>query len=156
LNRKFMQFAILEARKNLRTLDGGPFGACIVMNGKPIAMARNTVLKTKDATCHAEVNAIRIASKKLRNFDLSGCEIYSTNEPCPMCFSAIHWAGIGKIVYGTSISDAKKLGFNELAISAKKLRSAGKSKVRLQGGFLIGECEALLKDWSRLGSKKIY
>jgi guanine deaminase len=156
MNKKFMQLAIREARKNLGTLDGGPFGACIVRNGRPIAIARNTVLKTKDATCHAEINAIRLASKKLQRLDLSGCEIYSTTEPCPMCFSAIHWARIDKIVYGTGISEVKKLGFNELAIPARKMRCIGKSKVKIQDGFMGGECRALLKDWSRLASKKVY
>ena len=156
MNKKFMKLAILEARKNLRTLDGGPFGACIVKNGKPIAIARNTVLRAKDATCHAEINAIRLASKKLKNFDLSGCEIYSTTEPCPMCFGAIHWARIDRVIYGTAIKDVKKIGFNELAISAAKMRSAGKSGVKICGGFLIGECRAMLKDWSRLENRKVY
>jgi guanine deaminase len=156
MDKRFMRLAIQEARRNIRTLDGGPFGACIVRNGKLIAIARNTVLKTKDATCHAEVNAIRAASKKLKNFDLSGCEIYSTSEPCPMCFSAIHWARIDKITYGTSISEVKRHGFNELAIPAKKMRSVGKSKVKIRGGFLIGECREMLKDWHRLQNKKVY
>ncbi|MDD8016577.1 MAG: nucleoside deaminase, partial [Acidobacteriota bacterium] len=88
-----MRLALREARKNLRTLAGGPFGACIVKDGRVVATARNTVLKN-DSTAHAEVNAIRKACRKLDTFDLSGCEIYSTAEPCPMCFSAIHWARI--------------------------------------------------------------
>ncbi len=84
-----MRMAIREARKNLKKMDGGPFGACIVRGGRILAVSRNMVLKN-DATCHAEMNAIRIASKKVKGFDLSGCTIYSTTEPCPMCFSAIH------------------------------------------------------------------
>ena len=89
----FMDKAIKEARKNLKTFDGGPFGACIVKGDRIIAVARNTVLKD-DATCHAEVNAIRMASKKLGTFDLSGCDIYSTTEPCPMCFIRLATVGV--------------------------------------------------------------
>src|SRR5512147_2223965 len=102
--------ALAEARKNLVRADGGPFGAAIVKDGRVIAVARNTVLRD-DATAHAETNAIRKASKKLGTFDLSGCEIYSTTEPCPMCFGAIHWARIGTVYYGTAIRDAARSGF---------------------------------------------
>ena len=97
LDKKFMRLAIQEARKNLKLTEGGPFGACIVKNGSVLAVARNTVLKN-DATCHAEMNAIRIASGKTETFDLSGSVIYSTSEPCLMCFGALHWARIGPIV----------------------------------------------------------
>lgn len=154
-NNKYMALAIREARKNLKKIDGGPFGACIVKGNRILAVSRNTVLK-KDATCHAEINAIRLASKKLKTFDLSGCVIYSTNEPCPMCFGAIHWARIRAIVYGTAIEDAKRAGFNELRISDGKLRSLGKAKVKLYPGFMRDECARLLKDWSKLKSKRSY
>lgn len=150
-----MVLAIREARKNLKTMDGGPFGACIVKKGRILAISRNLVLK-KDATCHTEINAIRIAPKKLKSHDLSGCIIYSTTEPCPMCFSAIHWAGIGKIVYGTGIRDAKKIGFNEVSISAYKLKTLGESKIRLIGGYMMNECSELLKDWNKLPNKIVY
>ncbi len=155
LSPEYMRLAIEEARKNLRTLDGGPFGACIVKSGKVLAVARNTVLK-KDATCHAEIDAIRKVSKKLKTYDLSGCIIYSTTEPCPMCFSAIHWARIDSVIFGTHITDAKKIGFNELSISAKKMKSLGKSRVKIFPKFLIKECGELFKDWSALKNKKLY
>ncbi len=154
-NKKFMRLAIKEARKNLKDMCGGPFGACIVKNGKVLAISRNMVLK-RDATCHAEINAIRIASEKLKNYDLSGCEIYSTNEPCPMCFSAIHWARIDALIYGTAIKDAKNLGFNELNISNEKMRVLGKSRIKIFPHFLIEECAELLKDWDNLGYKVLY
>lgn len=150
----FMAAAIKEARKNLRTMSGGPFGACIVKGGRIVALARNTVFKN-DATCHAEINAIRMASKKLKKFDLSGCVIYSTTEPCPMCFGAIHWAGIGAIVYGTCIEDAERLGFNELQITSARMKALGASAVKIRGGFLLEECSALFEDWERLGKKKV-
>ena len=152
---RFMRRAISEARKNLARPDGGPFGACIVKNGKVLTAARNTVL-SGDASCHAEVNAIRKASKKLGTFDLSGCEIYSTTEPCPMCFGAIHWARIGAVHYGTGIRDAAKAGFHELRISNAKMKALGRSRIRLGPGFLRKECLDLLKAWAALPGKKEY
>jgi len=150
-----MRLAIKEAQKNLKNLDGGPFGACIVKGSQILSVARNTVLKN-DATCHAEINAIRLASKKLNNFDLSGCVIYSTTEPCPMCFSAIHWARIEAVAYGTSIQDVNNRGFNELRITAAQLKRLGKSEVRVFPAFLRDECEGLLRKWDRLEDKKVY
>jgi len=150
-----MKLAIKEARKNFKSLSGGPFGACIVRKGRVIAVSRNTVLKN-DATCHAEINAIRIASKKLWAYDLSGCVIYSTTEPCPMCFAAIHWARIKRIFYGTKTADAKIAGFNELNISTAKLASLGKSRVKLTASVLKEECVKLLKDWAAMPGKVFY
>lgn len=152
---KFMKLAIREARRNLRTLGGGPFGACVVKDGAVVAVARNSVLRA-DATCHAEVNAIRKASRRLGTFDLSGCVIYSTTEPCPMCFSAIHWARIGKIVYGTNIADAARAGFNELRISNRRLKSLGRSPIRIVEGFLRDEALALFEEWLRLPGYRNY
>ena len=150
-----MRLAIKEARKNLKTLKGGPFGACIVRNNSVLAVAHNTVLE-KDATCHAEVNAIRIASRKVRDFDLSGCIIYSTTEPCPMCFSAIHWARLDAVIYGTNIADVKKLGFCELSISAKDLKTRGKSNVKIFAHFDRDECKKLLDDWEKVEGREVY
>jgi guanine deaminase len=153
---RFMLLAIAEARKNLKRLDGGPFGAAIVKNNKVISVARNTVLSKDDATCHAEVNAIRKASFKLKDYYLSGCVIYSTTEPCPMCFSAIHWAKIEAIYFGTTINDVKKLGFDELRLSCRKMKAAGKSRVKVVSGFLAKDCLKLLSDWNKLDNKKVY
>ena len=152
---KFMRLAIKEARKNLKTLNGGPFGACIVRNNLVLALAHNTVLE-KDATCHAEVNAIRIASRITGQYDLSGCVIYSTTEPCPMCFSAIHWARLDAVIYGTGIADVKKLGFCELSISAKDLKTKGKSDVKIFADFDRAECMKLLNDWEKVEGRKVY
>ncbi|MBP6920364.1 MAG: nucleoside deaminase [Candidatus Omnitrophica bacterium] len=150
-----MALAVREARRNLISLEGGPFGACIVKNGRVVSVGRNTVLKD-DASCHAEINAIRAASRKLGTYDLSGCRIYSTTEPCPMCFSAIHWARIGRVIYGTTIADARRIGFNELAISARAMKRAGKSPVRITAGFRCAECRSLFDDWLRLPGRKVY
>ena len=151
----FMRRAIAEARRNLLEPAGGPFGACLVRDGRVLAVARNTVLAA-DATCHAEINAIRSASALLGGYDLAGAVIYSTTEPCPMCFSAIHWARIGEIRFGTAIADVAALGFNEMPLSNELLARLGKSPVRLRPGFLREECLALLRDWDRLPGKTAY
>lgn len=152
---RYMRLAIKEARKNLKDMRGGPFGACIVKGRRVLAIARNTVLEN-DASCHAEVNAIRIASRKLKKFDLSGCLIYSTTEPCPMCFGAIHWARIGAVIYGTAIPDAKKIGFSELSISCFRIKKEGKSRVKIFPGFLYPECRDLFRDWQLLKKRRLY
>jgi len=152
---RFMTRAIREARRNLVRPDGGPFGACIVKDGIVVAVARNTVL-AHDATCHAEVNAIRKASGKLGTFDLSGCEIYSTTEPCPMCFGAIHWARIGTVYFGAGIGDAARAGFHELRISNAQMKTLGRSRIRLVPGVLRAECLELFKAWTALPVLKLY
>ena len=156
MSERFMRLAIKEAEKGISRLSGGPFGACIVKGKKVIAKTHNTVLKNKDATAHAEVNAIRLASKKLRAYNLKGCVIYSTTEPCPMCFSAIHWARIDKIFYGTNIADVKKLGFNEMPISVKNMKKTDKSQLKFEAGFMKEECMDLLKKWMKKNNKIIY
>ena len=153
--RRFMIRAVREARMNLARPDGGPFGACVVKDGRVLAAARNTVLRN-DATCHAEVNAIRMASRKLGTFDLTGCEIYSTTEPCPMCFGAIHWARIGAVYYGTGIRDAARAGFHELRISNEQMRALGRSRIRLVPGFMRDECLDLFEAWLALPGRTSY
>jgi len=150
-----MRLAISEARRNLVNMRGGPFGAVIVKGGRVLAVARNTVLKD-DATAHAEMNAIRIASRKLKTFDLKGCHMYSTCEPCPMCFAAIHWSRIGRVIFGARIGDAARCGFNELHLGSREIKRLGKSRVGIVAGFLRGECRALFKEWGALPHKKFY
>lgn len=105
--------AIYEAKKGVEKKHGGPFGCVIVKNNKIIASAHNTVLKKKDSTNHAEINAIKKACKKLKNFDLSSCELYTTTYPCPMCLGAILWSRIKKVYYLTNSNDIKKIGFDD-------------------------------------------
>lgn len=107
-----MREAISLADNNVRN-GGGPFGAVIVKDGKVVATGVNRVTANNDPTAHAEVSAIRNACKKLKTFDLSGCEIYSSCEPCPMCLGAIYWSRIKKIYYGNSKADAKDIGFDD-------------------------------------------
>lgn len=110
---EFMKVANDLAIKNLKTNAGGPFGACIVKNGIIIGKGANSVLACNDPTAHAEVIAIRDACKNINSFDLTGCEIYTTCYPCPMCLSAIIWANITKVYYGNTKEDAAKIGFRD-------------------------------------------
>jgi tRNA(Arg) A34 adenosine deaminase TadA len=132
----FMELAIRAARAGMKRHDGGPFGACLVRNGRPLATSHNRVLRACDATCHAEINAIRAASRKLKTPFLRNTVLYSTTEPCPMCFAAIHWAQIPLVVYGTSITDVARRGFNELSIENSELKKLGKSPVKLVRKFM--------------------
>ena len=121
-----MQLAIDTALDNIKNNNGGPFGAVIVKDGVLIAKSPNTVTSSNDPTAHAEINAIRLACKELKTFDLSGCEIYSSCEPCPMCLSAIYWARISKVYYAADRFNAQKAGFddsfiyNEISLSEKE------------------------------------
>ena len=152
----FMKAAIRSARGGMTRGEGGPFGAVLVRKGKVIAVSHNRVLKMKDPTCHAEINAIRAAARKLKSFDLSKCVLFSTTEPCPMCFAAIHWARIPKIYYGTGIADVERRGFNELNIPNLKMKKLGKSRIKLEKGFLLKDCRQLLEDWDGMPGKKTY
>ena len=101
------------ANENLKTNAGGPFGACIVKDGKIIGKGSNHVLANNDPTAHAEVMAIRDACKNINSYDLSGCELYTSCYPCPMCLAAIIWSNIKKVYYGNSKEDAADIGFRD-------------------------------------------
>lgn len=108
-----MKEAIEEARRTMNLNYGGPFGAMITKDNKIIAVASNTVLKDCDSTAHAEINAIRKAGKVLKTHDLSGCTLYATGYPCPMCLSAIIWSNIKTVYYGTNLKEAEDIGFRD-------------------------------------------
>ena len=111
-DRKFMQIAIELSIENIDS-GGGPFGAVIVRNGKLIAKGANRVVPNNDPTAHAEVVAIRNACRELETFDLSGCTVYTSCEPCPMCLSALYWAGIERICYANTKRDAAAINFDD-------------------------------------------
>ncbi|MDI6761087.1 MAG: nucleoside deaminase [Candidatus Brocadiaceae bacterium] len=154
---KYMRMAIEKAREGV--LKGqAPFGAVIVKSGRAtpdkgrvLACEHNKVWKDCDITAHAEITAIRKACRGLNTVDLSGSILYATSEPCPMCFGAIHWAGISRVVFGCRIRDVKELGFSELTVSARRLSSLGGSPVKVVAGILRGECLEVMKLWQRLG-----
>ena len=112
-----MKLGVEEARKTMNENIGGPFGAVIVdKNNKIIAVASNTVLGCNDPTAHAEINAIRKAGQVLKTHDLTGCKLYATGYPCPMCLSAIIWSNIKEVYYGTNLDEAEKIGFRDQMI----------------------------------------
>lgn len=154
-NQKFMQMAIDKAKAGV---DAGqsPFGACIVKNGEVVACDHNIVWASTDITAHGEIHALRNACKSLNSIDLSGCTIYSTCEPCPMCFTAIHWARIDKIFYGAAIEDAEWFGFNELKVSNHMLKEMGLSNVEIEKDFMRKECVELFEYWNSKIDKKTY
>ena len=110
---EFMKRAIELSIKNMNQGLGGPFGAVVVMNGQIVGEGANNVTTANDPTAHAEVQAIRDACQNLRTFDLSGAEIYTSCEPCPMCLSAIYWARIQKIYYANTRTDAAEIQFDD-------------------------------------------
>ena len=108
-----MKIAIEEAETGINAGHGGPFGCVIVKGGDIIGQGHNEVIKNGDPTCHGEMIAIRDACKKLGTHDLSGCELYTTAEPCPMCAGAIMWANIKKVYYGCTVEDTDGIGFRD-------------------------------------------
>ena len=108
-----MKIAIDEARTGITAGHGGPFGCVIVKDGKVVGRGHNEVIKQNDSTCHGEVMAIRDACKNLGTYDLSGCELYTTAEPCPMCRGAIMWSNIRKVYFGCNIADTDSIGFRD-------------------------------------------
>ena len=110
---EYMKIALSEARKGIKNGEGGPFGCVIVKDGEILAKAHNQVLGNNDPTCHGEINAIQKACRKIKSFDLSGCELYTTGEPCPMCLCACMWANIKVVYYGCTIEDNASIGFRD-------------------------------------------
>ncbi len=151
----YMKLAIATCREGVEK-GQAPFAAVIVKDGKVVASAHNTVWRDNDPTAHGEVNAIRAACKALGTIDLDGADIYSVGEPCPMCFSACHWAKLGKVYYGITIADAQDLGFQELTISNARMREEGGSPLEIVGPFLRDECLEVARLWKKLHGDKTY
>jgi guanine deaminase len=125
----FMEKAIALATENVTSGRGGPFGAVIVRDGKIIATGANQVTGTNDPTAHGEVVAIRNACAALGSFQLTGCQIYTSCEPCPMCLAAIYWARCNAIFYGSSAADAAAAGFDDAFLYEEMKRSVGDRKI---------------------------
>ena len=149
---EFMQIAIREAREGISNGDGGPFGTAIVRDGVLIASGHNHVLAYNDPTCHGEVDAIRKACKRLGTFDLTGCELYTTGEPCHMCLCACMWANISKIYYGCTIADNEIIGFRDNKFDQI---FGGRDKL---GDYMTEidreACLRLFQDYSRMDAAK--
>ena len=128
MKNEFMNRAIELSIESVNK-DGGPFGSVIVKDNKIIAEGSNKVTSTNDPTAHGEIVAIREACKKINNFSLKGCELYSTCEPCPMCLSAIYWARIDKIYYANTRKDAQKIDFDDSLIYSEFQKNIDKRKI---------------------------
>ena len=128
MKNEFMKRAIELSIKGIAN-GGGPFGCIIVKDDKIIAEGSNKVTPNNDPTAHGEIVAIRQACKKLNNFSLNGCELYSTCEPCPMCLSAIYWARIDKIYYANTREDARKIDFDDSLIYTELQKKIDKRKI---------------------------
>lgn len=146
-NEKFMKMAIALSEQNVTQSLGGPFGAVIVKDGKLIAKSANKVTTSNDPTAHAEVSAIRKACKKLRTFDLSGCVIYTSCEPCPMCLGAIYWSRIELIYYANTKKDAADIGFDDQFIYDEIDLDMGKRKLPVVQ-LLRDEAQQAFKQWT--------
>lgn len=110
----FMKLAIAEARNGIRAGHGGPFGCVIVKDGTVVGTGHNEVIRQQDPTCHGEIMAIHDACKRLGTHNLSGCVLYTTAAPCPMCAGAIQWANIRTVYYGCTVADTAEIGFRDL------------------------------------------
>ena len=152
---RFMKMAIRLSEQNVQKALGGPFGAVIVKNGKVIAKSGNRVSLKNDPTAHAEISAIRKACKKLKTFDLSGCTIYTSCEPCPMCLSAIYWAHLDKIYYGNSKEDAAGIGFNDQFIYREIAKSHADRTIKSEQ-LLQREASAAFVLWDESELKTEY
>ena len=151
---KFMRKAIALSIKNIQN-GGGPFGAVIVKDGKIVATGINRVTANTDPTAHAEINAIRKASKKLGTFDLTGCEIYTSCEPCPMCLGAVYWAHLDKMYYGNTKADARNIGFNDSFIYDEiELKPEDRQVKTVQ--LLSGEAIKAFEIWANTENKVAY
>ena len=148
VHREHMREAIAAAREGIRKHAGGPFGTVIVKDGEIIARAHNSVPRDNDTTAHGEIIALREAGKKLGSFDLSGCELYTTGEPCTMCLCACLWANIGRVYYGCSISDNAMIGFRDAHFDEK---FGGREAFK---GYLVqtgrDECLALFEEYRQM------
>ena len=142
--KKFMREAIRLSMENVQLGNGGPFGAVVVKNGKIIATAVNAVTKSNDPTAHAEIVAIRNACATLNSFQLDGCDIYCSCEPCPMCLGAIYWARLNAIYFGNSKEDAAEINFDDnfiydeldISLNERKLPTIQLLRAEAQSAFI--------------------
>ncbi|HOF97929.1 MAG TPA: nucleoside deaminase [Paludibacteraceae bacterium] len=151
---KMMRKAIALSLENIKK-GGGPFGAVIVKDGKIIATGVNRVTSNNDPTAHAEITAIRKAAGKLKNFDLSGCEIYTSCEPCPMCLGAIYWAHLDKMYFANTKADAQNAGFDDSFIYEEINLKPEDRKLKSQQ-LLREEALAAFETWKNTTNKTEY
>lgn len=153
-NEKYMKMAVEEARCGIHHGHGGPFGTVIVKDGKVVAKGHNRVVELNDPTCHGEIDAIRRACKELGTFDLSGCTLYTTGEPCPMCFTACLWANIDKVYYGCDIAENEMIGFRDNDFYGKVADRNAMEGFLTQVGH--DDCVKLFEEYNSIQDKTHY
>lgn len=146
-----MSSALQLATDNMDSMNGGPFGAVVVKDGEIIATAVNSVLELNDPTAHAEIVAIRKACEKLNDFQLTGCEIYSSCEPCPMCMGAIYWARPDRVYYAATRKDAAQAGFDDDFIYAELAKDIGSRNMAMEQ-LLHKEAKEIFEKWKELNN----
>lgn len=149
----FMQAALEEAYAGIKAGDGGPFGTVIVKDGEIVGRGHNRVVVNQDPTCHGEMEAIRDACKNLGTFDLSGCELYTTAEPCPMCLGATLWANIPVVYYGCTREDSDGIGFRD-EVFYEYL--AGENDLLTVSEFERESCLELFEAYTEIEGKTAY
>jgi tRNA(Arg) A34 adenosine deaminase TadA len=152
---EFMQRAIALAVENVTSGRGGPFGAVIVKDGKVIATGVNRVTETNDPTAHAEVTAIRRACEVLGTFQMEGCDVYSSCEPCPMCLAAIYWARCRTIYFGNTAADAAKVGFDDSFLYDEMKKPLNERRIPMVQ-MLPDEAWASFAAWRDAATKILY
>lgn len=155
MSEEFMRRAIALALENIRNAKGGPFGALIVKDGRVLAEGVNRVTATNDPTAHSEVVAIREACRVLGNFQLNGCDLYTTCEPCPMCLGAIYWARPSRVFYACVAADAAAAGFEDAFIYEELRRPLTARRLPMKQ-MLRGEALEIFSQWNRQGDKTAY
>ena len=150
-----MARAIELSLENVRSGRGGPFGCVIVQQGKVVAEGVNRVTASNDPTAHAEVLAIRQACQRLGGFELRGCDLYSSCEPCPMCMGAIYWARLDKVFYGNLAEDAANFGFDDSTIYAELARPPAQRAIPMTQ-MMRAEALAAFREWKKYPGKIAY
>ena len=150
-----MRLACEVALQGVANGDGGPFGAVVVRDGKVIASAHNMVVATSDSTAHAEIVAIRKAEQALGTYDLSGCEMYATSYPCPMCLGAIYWARLSRLYFAATRADAAEAGFDDLLIYQEVARPLAERRLPAVQ-LLRDQALAAFAEWKANPAKTAY
>jgi tRNA(Arg) A34 adenosine deaminase TadA len=155
MNHLFMARAIQLSIENVRSGQGGPFGAVVAKEGNLVAEGVNRVTLTNDPTAHAEVLAIRSACQKLGLRELKGCELYTSCEPCPMCLGAIYWAHLSRVYFGTVAADASKIGFDDSSIYQEMAQPYCQRRIPMIQ-MMRDEALAAFRAWEEAPSKIPY
>ena len=150
-----MREAIRISLEKMRENEGGPFGAVVVKGNRIIGRGWNCVTSLNDPTAHAEVMAIRDACRRLKSFSLEGCEIYTSCEPCPMCFSAIYWARLKRVYFSNTRKDAARIGFDDDSLYREVAKPISKRSLPLKQ-VLADEAHVAFEEWARKPDKVSY